>query len=68
MVTESDKVLAPSNLGLVGASRISRPPSRHQQLFLHSIAEDGSAQVASGPCRLHTLCASKLIRYPGIIL
>lgn len=58
MVTESDKVLTPSNLGLIGASRISRSPSRHQQLFLHSIQEDGSAQViAQASLASHISCS-----------
>lgn len=45
MVTEGDKVLTPSQLGLIGAVRPVASPARHQQLFLHSIQEDGSSQV-----------------------
>lgn len=45
MVTEGDKVVTPAQLGLIGAAPPAGSPARHQQLFLHSIQEDGSSQV-----------------------
>ena len=50
MVTEGDKVLTTSHLGLIGASRPVGSPIRQQQLFLHSIQEDGSSQVICSHC------------------
>lgn len=60
MVTEGDKVLTTSHLGLIGASRPVASPIRQQQLFLHSIQEDGSSQVTA--CTVfHWLAAFMLI-------
>ena len=61
MVTEADKIVLPSSVGLIGASRLAPPQAQHQQLLLHSIQEDGSSQVCfSNICfALKSICNTR---------